>query len=147
MNIKYAIILICLASSIVMDTAPPAMAQNPDDILIVANRDVGVNSISMDELTALFLKQRQTWENGARAIPIHTKDQKLKAKFLKVVLGTSISQNDAYWQEQKIKHGKLKPPEVSNMLKAVFNLKGSVGYIYRRQYIKEVSKILLELHQ
>ena len=61
------------------------------------------------------------------------------------VLGMDAAKETAYWQEQKIKKGHTPPPELSNTQKAVFSLKGSVSYCYRKDFKKGAAKVLLVL--
>jgi hypothetical protein len=145
MKIKSRTIVIITAYILISAVSPSTQAADPDDILIVANRDVSVNSISAAELRTFFLKQRTTWKNGDKVVPVHATDAHLKAQFLERVLGLTIPEEQTYWQEQRIMHGTSPPPEFSNNLKAVFKLKGAVSYIFRSNYRENVAKILLEL--
>ena len=144
MSIKLSILLFVFIS-IIAFVPSLALAQSPDDILIIANRDVGDNAISVEVLASLFSKERLTWSNGVKVVPIHAKDPVLKTQFLQSVLGLSLAEDQRYWKEQRIKKGVSPPPEFSNTLKAVFKLKGAVSYLYRAQYRDNVSKILLVL--
>ncbi len=122
----------------------PAVAENPNDILIVANQGVSVDSVSIKDLKAIFLKRRANWKNGGKVIPIHAKEgTEIRNAFVERVLGMDSVKERAYWQEVMVKSGTRKPPEFSNTLKAVFKLRGGVSYIYRSQYRDGVSKILL----
>ncbi len=130
----------------VLSFSETVRGENPEDILIVANSSVPVNSINIDELEDIYLKKRTNWSAGGRVVPVHSpKSSALRREFLKRVLGMSFEQEQMHWKEQKIRHGQSGPPEFKKTLKAVFHLKGSVGYIYRSQYIEGVSKILLVL--
>ncbi len=147
MNTRFQMLRAIVACMFVSAVSLSVEADGPKDILIVANMAVPVNSISEAELMAIFLKQRTSWKNGDKVIPIHTKNPKLKAQFLKRILGNTITEDDTYWQAQKIKHGTSPPHEFGNNLKAVFRLKGAISYIYRSDYKKNVVKILLTLPQ
>ena len=49
---------------------------------------------------------------------------------------------DSYWAEAKIMKGMTSPPEFSNVLKAVFKVDFSIGYVFRKDYKEGVVKIL-----
>ena len=55
------------------------------------------------------------------------------------------SRERAYWQEQKIKRGTLPPAAFSSSLRAVFQIKGSVAYVFRSEYKEGVVKVLAVL--
>ncbi len=52
------------------------------------------------------------------------------------------AEEDNYWEDQKIRNNMEEPPKFRNVLKAVFHLKGSIGYVYRKDYKEGVVKIL-----
>ncbi|MCP4674952.1 MAG: hypothetical protein GY854_05495 [Deltaproteobacteria bacterium] len=120
--------------------------EKPDDILVVANRNVPVDKVNVDDLRDIFLGIRTYWKSGVRAVAINAPaGTPLRKDFRRRLVNFSEYEEERYWQEQKIKAGK-KPPihfAEKSILKAVFKIKGSVSYIYRSQYIKGVSKVIL----
>ncbi len=141
---KSFIALPLLVAVSLMLPGSPAVAENPNDILVVANQGVSVDAVSIRDLKAIFLKRRSNWKNGGKVVPIHAKEgSALRNAFVSRVLGMDAVKERAYWQEVMVKSGTRKPPEFSNTLKAVFKLRGGVSYIYRTQYREGVSKILL----
>ena len=125
-----------------------AYAESPDDILIVANKSVPMDSISSAELKAIFLKKKSRWKNGSKTIPINAKDGTLLRKtFVQRLLNMEQTREKSYWQEQKIRKGTLPPATFSNLLKAVFKVNGSVGYVFRSDYKEGVVKVLMVLPQ
>ncbi|MCP4675326.1 MAG: hypothetical protein GY854_07435 [Deltaproteobacteria bacterium] len=126
--------------------AKPARAESPGDILIVANKGVAVDSVSVDELKAFFFKQRTSWKKGGKVVPVHAKEgSSLREAFLAKVLSMQLTQEIAFWQEQKIRKGISAPPEFSNTLKAVFKIKGSLSYVFRKDFKEGVVKVILVL--
>jgi len=118
--------------------------EDPKDILIVANRGVSVDEISLKQLKSIFLKTRASWKGGGKAVPIHARvGTEIRDDFVTQVLGLDHIGEQAYWQEVMVKAAVKPPPAFSNPLKAVFNLRGSVGYVYRADYRPGVVKILL----
>jgi len=121
-----------------------AIADNPNDILVIANTNIEDKSLSIYELKDFFLKRRTNWESGDKAIPLNAPEgSELREDFRSRVLNLSASEEQSYWQERIVKSGVSGPAEFSNPLKAVFRLKGSLGYVYRSQYREGVVKVLL----
>lgn len=125
---------------------PAAEANSPDDILVIANNSVGVSSLSVEDVRAIFLKKRTSWQSGGKAIPVHAKDgTSLRQAFLERVLGMTSGEETSYWQDQKIRKGIDGPTEFSNPLKAVFRIQGGISYVFRSDYKEGVAKVLLVL--
>ncbi len=142
MNTKLATLfsIVC----VVVFTALPARAESPNDILIVANNSVNLDTISLDEVRAIFLKKRKSWRGGGKVVPINAKmGTSLRSDFAQKVLGMSPSSEKRFWEEQKVKRGRTAPPELKTPLKGVFSLKGSVSYVRRKNFKPGVAKILL----
>ncbi|MCP4679591.1 MAG: hypothetical protein GY854_29685 [Deltaproteobacteria bacterium] len=137
---------IVFALAIFLSSLTSDASNRPMDILIVANKNVKTEKISIGDLRNIFLKDQLSWRAGNKAVPIHSSSSTLRTEFVKRVLNMdTISQEKMYWKKQKISHGVAEPPAFSNNLKAVFKLKGSVSYVYRNQYIEGVAKVLLVL--
>lgn len=143
----HLLLLLLLLMTLVLGlTSVPheSLADDPKDILIVANKSVGVDSLTLGEAKNLFLHKRTQWADGAKALPIYAPQRApIRAEFDDKVLSMSLEDELVYWYKKKIQKGTPSPPEFSNPQKAVFRLKGSVGYIYRSKYREGVSKILL----
>ena len=121
-----------------------AEADGPQDLVIVANQSVPVNELTIDEVKAIFLKQRKSWKAGSTAVPIHAKaGSALRNAFVHRVLGMTENEELSYWEGQKIRKGIEGPAEFANPLKAVFRIKGSISYVMRSDYKEGVAKILL----
>jgi hypothetical protein len=124
----------------------PVVAQsaaNPSDILIITNKKVVVDSVSQTTIKNLFLKIRKAWDNGEKVLPINPKDERLRNDFRARVLSMSPPAEERYWEELKVKFGQSSPPTFANNQKAVFKLSGSVSYIYRKDYLPNVVKVVL----
>jgi hypothetical protein len=117
-------------------TARPAVAESPDDLLVIVNPSTGAASLSQAEIYSLFLRVRQAFPNSSKkVVPIHAKDgSTLRIEFQRRVLSMSPEQEGRYWQDQKVKAGIDKPVEFSNPQMAVFKLAGGIGYVFRRDY-------------
>ena len=114
-------------------------ANSSSDLLIIANKSVATDSASVAELRMIFLKERLTWKDGSRALPITApRGSKLRAAFADKVLGMSPKEEDRFWQDQKIRKGLDGPAEFSNPLKAVFRLKEDLGTEPKFWYFRDV---------
>jgi hypothetical protein len=137
---------VLLASVLTIGAMPvtSALAESPNDILVIANLGVTAQSIAISELRDIFLKKRASWSPGEKAIPIHPADNpKLRAEFCQAVLNMSVKDEQSYWQVRKIKEGEVEPPAFGSIIKAVYKLRGSVSYVYRSQFKKGVVKVVL----
>lgn len=118
---------------------------SPDDLLIIANKSLSTNRISVSDLRALFLKKKST-VGGDRIVPINTKDNTAARKAFRMkVLGMSGPEEADYWEDQKIKAGVTEPASFSNSVKAVFKVKGGISYCYRKDFKEGAAKILAVL--
>lgn len=136
-----------IAALLLLTIAPATISEaqdSPNDILVIANNNVPIDSISVGELKAMFMKRRTTWKNGDKAVPIHARDNSpLRRAFQEKVLGMTAGKERLFWQNQKIEHGITPPPEFANTQKAVFSVRGSVSYVLRSDYKEGVTKVLL----
>jgi hypothetical protein len=138
------VVLLVTAFTVIWQST--AHADNPNDILVVANNSVPISSISTAELKSIFLKKKGRWKNGSKAFPIHAKEgTTLRKAFGQRLLNMELSRELSYWQEQKIRKGIMPPATFSNLLKAVYKVKGSVSYVFRSNYKAGVVKILAVL--
>ncbi len=136
----FSLLILSLALGIV---GREARAENPLDLLIVANSTVPIDTITKDDLKQIFLKQRQTWPGGQKIIPLHVKgNPELRNRFRKIVLAMTAAKEKDYWEDQKMRSGLKDPPELKDVLKAAFRLKGSITYVLRKDYIEGVVKIV-----
>ncbi|MBN2717610.1 MAG: hypothetical protein JXX14_17290 [Deltaproteobacteria bacterium] len=119
-----------------------AAAENPNDILVITNKSVPDTSVSQVVARDLFLKVRKAWKNGANVIPVVPADEKLRQDFRSRVLNMNSNDEKRYWENMKIKYGLGKPSEIANNQKAVFSVKNSVTYVYRKDYNAGVTKII-----
>ncbi len=144
MMMRIVVKLILLGALTGIFLAPsPARAESPNDILVITSKSTKIDKISIEELRTLFLKNRERYKNGDRAVPVNAPDgSSLRKRFVGKVLGMGVEQERAYWQKQKIMKGQSSPPTFSNICKAIFRLRGSIGYVLRSDY-KNVNKILL----
>lgn len=112
-----------------------ARAEGPDDLLVIANASVPEDKLDIEDLEDIFLKRRSHWNGSMKIVPIHASaGSKIRDDFLALILEMSASDEGRYWQDKKIREGVTPPVEFSGSLKAVFKLKGGIGYVYRSQF-------------
>jgi hypothetical protein len=127
--------------------ACPAAADGPDDILIVANKSVQENALSLDEVRLIFLKKRRVWASGQDIVVLHDQSTTaLRHRFGAEVLGMTVGDEMRYWRDEAVRSSLKAPKEIETKgherLRAVFSKKGAISYVLRRDYVKDVVKIL-----
>jgi hypothetical protein len=136
---------LALGAALIVGTAGTPFAEGPNDIMIIANKSVKASKISADELKAIFLKKKESFA-GSKVVPINAKTgSPLRKAFQRRVVDMDGNNEAGYWEEQKIKTGLTPPSEFAGTVKAVFSVKGSVGYCFRSEYREGVVKVLLVL--
>lgn len=143
---KLCLISSILAAALAMTvSATTVEAESPDDLLIIANKSVKASKISAEELKAIFLKKKATFK-GSKVIPINAREgSSLRKQFRQRVLNMGGGEEAAYWEELKVKKGESNPTEFGNTLKAVFSVKGSIGYCHRKNFKEGAANILAVL--
>jgi hypothetical protein len=134
---------VALLGTLALPTSGSAAgAENPKDLLIVVNTASKVTNLSVDQLREYFLKTRKTWPDGSKVVPVNTREPELRNVFRQKVLSMSASEEQRYWQDQMIRTGEQMPPEFDNALKATFRLSGAVSYVFRKDLLKNVVKVV-----
>ncbi len=119
-------------------------ADDPNDILVVINKKVKHPKMSPAEIKNIFLKLTTRWKDGNKIVPINAKQgTPLRQEFLKAVINMTEAREKDYWHDRKIRVGASKPPEFSHTQKAVFKLKGAIGYVYRSEHKDGVTNVIL----
>jgi hypothetical protein len=137
--------LFILVGAVAVITAPrTSAADSPDDIIVFVNNSVPVDQLNIDDVKNLFLKRKLRWGTGGKVIPINAKSGTgLRSDFLKRACNMTLKQEESYWNDARIRKGVSMPAEFSAIQKAVFKIKGAIGYLYRSDYKKGVTKIVL----
>ncbi len=103
------------------------------DIAVIANKDIGIDSATKEQLMKLWLRKSKTL-SGARGIIVadQTKDKATRSEFYEKVISKTPRQVKAYWAKI-IFTGKGYPPrEFSSdaaVLEWVASTPGAVGYV------------------
>ena len=121
-----------------------AVAESPNDILVVVNTSSSVSATTLDELRNVFLKKKTAWRAGSAVTPVNASEgSPLRERFRKVVLGMTSTEEKEYWKNTKIQGGSTEPPAYNDTMKATFKLRSCVSYIFRSQYKEGLVKIVL----
>ncbi len=120
-------------------------SDNPNDLIIVVNRSVKMDRLTIAQVRSYFLLQKSSWPGGNKAVPFNAKDSRLRDIFRTKVLSMTEKEEQRFWQDQMIRTGKKEPPEVGNVLKAVYHIKGAVSYVFRKDLRPGVVKVVLEI--
>lgn len=133
-----------IAAFLVAAMTASAWAESPDDILVIAHSKVGQDEMVPGEVKAIFLKKMNNWPSGDKIVPINAKTgSDLRQRFQEAVLEMEPTVETTYWEAQKIRQGSNPPVEFSDPIRAVFSLRGSISYVYRKDYKHGVAKVLL----
>lgn len=124
--------------------APEARAESPDDILVIGNKALAVDSLTPADVKRLYLKETET-VGGQNVLAINAKDGPLRAAFRQKVLGMGKAEEEKFWQDAQVRSGKRKPKEFSKTLKAVFSVKKGISYCFRKDFKDGLAKVLLKL--
>jgi hypothetical protein len=134
--------IICLLAPRGAATQEPS--GHPLDLFVIVHRKSPIESATKEEIRNLFLQKRERWKNGEKAVPVNAPaDSEVREAFITRVLYMTKDVEKNYWYRRKIRQGAAVPPQFRNTLKAVFNLRRSVGYVFRKDYIEKVVKVIL----
>lgn len=101
-------------------------------IIVIANKESGTASLSVDEVQRIFLGKKTVWENGKKIIPVCLKGGRKHETFLRAFLDLTPSQFDTFWK-QAVFTGTGRPPKSfeseEELIQFVKSTAGGVGYI------------------
>lgn len=82
------------------------------DWVLVANPKAGIERLSQDEVTNIYLGRYRRLASGVTAEPIdQAPDSTLRARFYRHLVGKSLAEINAYWA-RLVFSGKTQPPRV-----------------------------------
>lgn len=91
------------------------------------------DSVSDDDLQAIFTTRKQNWSDGSRIVPFNFPPKhELRVAFDQAVLHMSPDDVARYWIDRRIRGGNPPPkqvPTASMIVKLVERLEGSIGYV------------------
>lgn len=121
--------LLALFVTSLISASGPAQA---GEIVIIANPSIPVSSLTLDQISNIYLLKTGTWADGMRIVPVNREfSSETRNHFNSVVLKADSSELSAYWNQMHFK-GKT-PPVVQEsdqaMVAFVQNVPGAIGYV------------------
>lgn len=110
---------------------------------MIANKSLRVDKISPAALKQIFLRQRTSIQ-GVQIVPINAwQGSNIRQRFRQHVLHMSKVEEARYWQARQIRGQHRAPTSFRNVLKAVFKVRGAIGYVPRSKYREGVARVLM----
>lgn len=109
-----------------------ASSANAQEVLLIANPDVPVDSLTAGDVKLIFLGNKTDWGNGNKITFFTAKEDAAQDAFLGAYVGKTSSQYNTYWKKQ-VFTGKGKTPQSAgsdqDMVGMVTSTGGAIGYI------------------
>ena len=126
------------------------MAHAATDLVVVANPASGIERLSREEVTAIYMGRSKKFPSGITALPIdQAASDPAKARFYGEVIHKSIPEVNSYWA-RLIFSGQGSPPRQADnsaeVLEIVGSNKGAIGYVPKASVDKRV-RIVLDLSE
>ena len=102
------------------------------EVLVIANKTVATDTLSLDEVKNIFLGKKTKWSDGKKVHFVTRKKSEVHKIFLKKYVSKTTSQFRNYWKKQ-VFTGKGRSPKVfkndAEMISFVASTEGAIGYI------------------
>lgn len=127
-----------------------ASAWSATDLVVIVNPASGVERMSRDEVTAIFMGRSKKLPSGVTALPIdQVASSRDKARFYAELINKELAEINSYWA-RLIFSGQASPPRqadnVAEVIEIVSSNKGAIGYVPRSAATKQV-RVALDLSQ
>lgn len=103
------------------------------EILVIANRDGPVTSLSQQEIVNCYMGRKIHLKTGEEIVAYeHERQSPLREQYFRALTGKSISQINAYWARLQFSGDVLPPvalPDNQAILKAVQSNRRAIAYI------------------
>lgn len=117
--------------SLLLSILFPAIAVAAD-FTVIANRSVPVNSLTKEDIKAIYLGKKSKWDDGSPIKFYLIRSPKSQKSFLEAHVGKTPDQYESYWL-QNVFTGKGAMPEMlensEEMIQAVKKTGGSIGFV------------------
>ncbi len=125
---------------------PSALAAS--DIVVITNPGSGVERLTRDEVTAIYMGRSKKLASGLQAIPIdQAPTNPEKARFYRDLIDKELPEVNSYWARLTFS-GRGTPPRqvnsISEVIETVATNKGAIGYIPRANIDRRV-RVALDL--
>ena len=118
--------------ALVLSLAAPVAAEDVRPFKIVVHPATAVTSLTVPQVSQLFLRTKRTWDDGIAVAPVDQVPGALREAFSKHVFGRSVSAIKSYWQSQLFAGRGVPPPELRNdaaVVAHVTQTPGAIGYV------------------
>ena len=127
-----------------------ATAAFAEDIVVVVNKNNGVEKLSRDEVIDIFMGRNRQLSTGVTALPLDLPDNMAEREnFYSRLTGKSVSEINAYWARLHFT-GRANPPGLMHsheeVIQRIMNNPGAVGYVNRSNASSKV-KVVFELNE
>ena len=137
---KIIIVIIAIFSASILNAQ--------DNVKIIVNPANTISSITVSELSNIFLKKVSKFDNGDKAVPVdQVADSPVRVSFSDQYLGKSVSAVKNYWNQQLFSGAGVPPEEKQNDAAVINFVKanaGAIGYVSSGASITEVK--VLNVH-
>lgn len=103
-----------------------------DGLLVIASHQIPVNSVSTEDLAAIYLIQKTAWGNGLPVVPVNREaTSAVREHFSEKVFDRSPRELAEYWNRLRFqgKHPPLVQTSDQAVLGFVRSVPGAIGYI------------------
>jgi len=121
----------CFVSLLLAMFVLSPLAAFAEDIAIICNKSVAINSITKDDLERIYLGQKNLWDGGGKVEPVMLQNE-LAETFLTTYVGKNATTFGNYWKKMLFS-GKgngpkqfTKPKEVVDY---VASTQGAIGFV------------------
>lgn len=114
------------------------------ELVLVANPETGISSLSQSQLSRIFFGQTDLLPNGGKAVPLDVSGAS-KDLFAREILKKSPEQVEKYWARM-IFTGKAKPPrevKAADVKATVAQTPGAISYLEKSQVDGSVEVIAI----
>lgn len=128
---------------------PAAYGQNLDNsnLVVVARRDIDIDSLSKDQVTRIYLKQISTLPNGKPVEPLDLAEgSPVYQDFYAKVIGKTPVQIRSYWSRQAFTGMAIAPKQYASaaeVRQALANVPGTLAYLARKD-VNDQLKVLFD---
>ncbi len=117
-----------------------------DEVAIIGNKDVPVNSLNTNDIRSIFLGEKIKWDNTQKITFVILKS-KTHDNFLREYIGSTPAQYRNYWRKM-VFTGKSRSPRAfktpGKLIDYISGTSGSVGYINPDDYNDKIKIIPVE---
>ncbi|MEO8279492.1 MAG: hypothetical protein ABI564_07350 [Ideonella sp.] len=134
------LVVICIGWFLMAGAATAA-----GNLVVIVNPGSGVEKLTQDEAINIFMGRYRKLPSGIAALPFDEDGE--KAAFYRALVAKELPEIQSYWS-RLVFSGQGSPPRrmesADEVIEAVINNKGAIGYIDRTKVISRV-RVVLEL--